>query len=389
LTATTPKISSSGPADQRSPRIQLHTLAGMRGILMFTVFFGHVALAFVLPVDASIAVLRVDAGIAEAALGLFFMLSGFLLTWVARPGEPYRRFIRRRLVKVFPNHVVTWTAGLILMFAFGVFTHWWAVLPGLFLVQSWIPVPEVLEGANGPSWSLSCELFMYAVFPFLLAWGLKLDTRRLWRALLVVAGAIIGFTVLVGLLVPAEPRISTTGDLSISAAQFYILIFHPLVRLLDFALGILIARLVISGQWRPVRARWMWLLLVAGWLLSLVLPPPLGFMAPFVPGLILVLGRAATADINGVQSIFTKPWAIWLGNRSFAFYLVHGNVLIYGERLFGEGPYPWVKAVPFVTGVLVVSLLLAHLLHIRVENPMMARYARPRRKPVAAEAPRS
>jgi len=384
-TSTTPGTGSAPAtaADRPPPRVQLSSLVGLRTILSLFVFSFHVALAFVFADDASRTVARLDVGFAEAALACFFMLSGFVLTWVARSGEPYRVFFRRRLVKIFPNHVVTWTAGLILMIAFGVYTSWWEVLPSLFLVQAWIPVESVLEGPNGPSWSLCCELFMYALFPLLLAWGIKLDARRLWRWMVIVGGGVMVLTAIVGLTVPSEPK-AIEG--TVSVYQIYVLIFFPLPRLADFVLGVLVARLVITGRWRPVRARWVWLLLGAGWAFSMLLPPPLGFVAPFLPVMVTLLGNLASADLDGSANFFTRPSMMWLGDRSFAFYLVHGNVLIYGERAFGQGPYPWPYAVLFVAGVLGVSIVLAHLLHTRVENPAMKRWARARPRPVPAAA---
>ena len=119
---------------------------------------------------------------------------------------------------------------------------------------------------------------------------------------------------------------------------------------------ILVARLVITGQWRPVRARWMWLTLAVGWVISMNLPNPLGFVAPWVPGLILALGTAATADINGSTNIMTRRWAMWLGDRSFAFYLIHGNVLIFSEKAIGQGPYPLAGAILFTLGIFGIFL---------------------------------
>ena len=380
MTTTPPAADTTG----RPPRVQLDTLVGMRGLLQLTVFFGHVMIAYVFTREISDPGVRYLAPPAEAVLSMFFMFSGFVLTWVARPGEPRRRFWRRRLVKIFPNHVVTWTAGLILMFAFGVFTSWAEVLPSLFLVHNWIPVEGVLAGTNGPNWSLTCELFMYALFPFLYVRVLRLDARRLWQWLVGITIGIMVFTAIVGLTVPSEP---TAFGQDVSAYQFYVLIFHPLVRLPEFVIGMLIARLVITGAWRPIRARWTWLALGIGWLVALALPYPLGFVAPFLPGLILGVGGGATADVNGSKSIFTRRWAMWMGERSFALYLVHGNVLIYSERAIGQGPYPTPLAALYVTGVLLTSILLAHLMRSRIEDPAMKRWSRPRRKPAAAPAP--
>jgi peptidoglycan/LPS O-acetylase OafA/YrhL len=224
---------------------------------------------------------------------------------------------------------------------------------------------------------------MYLTFPFFYVWVLRLDAGRLWRWLVGIAIGIMVFTAVVGLTVPREPK--AFGQ-DLSAYQYYILIFHPLVRLPEFVIGMLIARLVLTGQWRPVRVRWILLVLGIGWAIALNLPAPLGFVAPFVPGLILSVGAAATADINGSRSVFTRPWAMWLGQRSFALYLVHGNVLIYSRKVFGEHPYPTPYAILWTAGCFVVSVVLAHLLHTQVENPMMKRFARPRPKPRAEPA---
>jgi len=61
--------------------------------------------------------------------------------------------------------------GVVLMIVFGMFAtvSWWEVIPSFFLIQSWIPVENVLGQPNGPAWSLSCEMFMYAMFPFVFA----------------------------------------------------------------------------------------------------------------------------------------------------------------------------------------------------------------------------
>ena len=182
---------------------------------------------------------------------------------------------------------------------------------------------------------------------------------------------------------PSEPK--ALGQ-DVSAYQFYVLIFFPLGRLLDFTIGVLVARLVITGQWPRISNRWTVALLGIGWVISLNLPNPLGFVAPFVPGLILMLGNAAAADINGSTNVFTRRTLVWLGDISFAFYLIHGLVLIYTEKAIGQGPYPTPYATLYVAAVLAASILLAHLMRTRVEDPMMKHWSRPRRRPAASAA---
>jgi len=87
--------------------MRVASLTGLRGVAAVSVLLYHIPhqpafTQFAIPLFSR----------AYLAVDLFFILSGFVLTWVARPGEPRRRFYRRRLVKIFPNHIVTWTAGL-------------------------------------------------------------------------------------------------------------------------------------------------------------------------------------------------------------------------------------------------------------------------------------
>jgi peptidoglycan/LPS O-acetylase OafA/YrhL len=375
-------LTSTTDMPLHNPRLNLVSTTGLRGILAYTVFFFHSAMVFVLDKDISDAIIRIDVGPGEAALSFFFILSGFILVWVAKPGEPKRRFWRRRVVKIFPNHLLTWTAGLILMISFGVFSSWGEVLPQAFLIQSWIPAAGVLEGTNGPSWSLSCEMFFYLLFPFLLTRFRRIPAQNLWRWVYAVCGAMFAVTLLVGLFVPEEPK---AYDWGVPAAQFYLLIFFPLTRLLDFVLGMLLAFIVMRGLWRPVRQRWMWAWLAFGFVMSIVLPSPLGFVAPFIPGLVLMIGGAAMADISGRQSkILTNKWLVWMGDISFAFYLIHNLMLQYTERAIGEGPYPLQYALLFILGNWAVSIVLAYLVHTRVEMPAMRRWARPKRRPAPA-----
>src|SRR5919205_2887395 len=102
------------------PSSRLPTLTGLRFVAAAVVFANHAGLESVFASDiANFLLTGVTASAAEGAVAFFFMLSGFVLTWSDRPGDRPARFWRRRAVKVLPNHVVTWTAGLALMLLAG------------------------------------------------------------------------------------------------------------------------------------------------------------------------------------------------------------------------------------------------------------------------------
>jgi peptidoglycan/LPS O-acetylase OafA/YrhL len=117
---------------------------------------------------------------------LFFILSGFVISYVniadeARPfnAEQTRRFIIKRLMRLYP--LVLFCLGYLFVFRVGLsaiylmFSHappfawdgrsWTILLTQLTLTNAWLPDPD---DWNVPSWSISAEMFAYAMFPILL-----------------------------------------------------------------------------------------------------------------------------------------------------------------------------------------------------------------------------
>jgi peptidoglycan/LPS O-acetylase OafA/YrhL len=195
----------------------------------------------------------------HAGLSFFFILSGFVLTWGARPGEKARTFWRGRFVKIFPNHWVTFLVTALLLVAGGEVLFSGPNLANLFLVQTWVPDLDFWISMNAPSWSLTCEVFFYALFPLLL-WAVdRIPVRRLWLAAGVSLGAIVAAPVLIELLVPGTPKIPYPTLGPVSFDQLWLTYWFPPVRALEFVFGIVLARVVMAGKfprltWAPVTA---------------------------------------------------------------------------------------------------------------------------------------
>src|SRR5436305_1921821 len=112
---------------------------------------------------------RVVSDFGYIGVDFFFVLSGFVLAWSARPDVGPLRFWWNRFARIWPLHLTT----LLLALALGVAVASGgvaALLPNLFLVQAWWPQPDVYFGFNAVSWSLSCEVFFYLCFPLLFRW---------------------------------------------------------------------------------------------------------------------------------------------------------------------------------------------------------------------------
>ncbi len=129
---------------------------------------------------------RLSIMLAAGAVSSFFLLSGFVLTWTRRADDTPLRFYRRRIVKIFPNHVVT----LVLMLGL----LWVTTAPSpapvqeptagqamanLFLVHTWYPDLGMVTSGTGVTWSLASELFFYLLFPLIIVPLCALPVRRL------------------------------------------------------------------------------------------------------------------------------------------------------------------------------------------------------------------
>jgi len=124
------------------------------------------------------------------AVTVFFVLSGFVLAYNYDLGAPWcgkqrRRFAIARFSRVYPAYF----AGLLSLIPVAVYRLWRDIPLGeysfssgilnLLLLQAWSPRHAL--SWNYPGWSLSCEAFYYAIFPFLGVW--------LWKARSPRAGA--------------------------------------------------------------------------------------------------------------------------------------------------------------------------------------------------------
>lgn len=364
---------------------RLPSLTGMRFIAAVLVFVTHVAAGkLFLDADLNDFLNQYLSRSGYLGVSFFFVLSGFILTWTARPNDTTLRFYRRRLVKIYPNHFVTWLAGLSLMIWAGTAVNAGNTLPSLFLVQSWSPSFGVMMGTNGPSWSLACELLFYLSFPVLLLWLRKIPAARLWATAGLVAAA-VWLVPLISQLLPENPEAPFQP---VSWWKYWFVYFMPASRLFEFVMGIVMALIVQKGRWIGMSRGHSFLLLGVAYVLQVALPDSWGLVAPVVLPLGLVVAAGAVADVTGQRSIFATRTMVWLGEISFAFYLVHILVFEYGP--IGLVTHPGAEhargtlvSIGLIAVTFALSLLFGWLLYTLVEQPMMRRFSRPKKKPVA------
>nr|WP_275467062.1 acyltransferase [Streptomyces noursei] len=363
----------------------LPSLTGMRFVAALLVFIAHVSAAWMFTDQSLNKGLSTYLGMfGSLGVSFFFLLSGFVLTWSARDGDRSGRFWRRRLTKIYPTHFVTWVAALLLGLAAGQALTAGQFLPGLFLVQTWVPDPLVLNGVNSPAWSLSVELVFYLCFPVLIGLVKKIRPERLWWwAGAMVLGALLVATAAEALL----PHV-TVPSLKYGWLQFWIVYFVPVSRLFEFGLGMLLARIVMTGRWIPVN-RWVAALtLIPGYLLSLWIPTTHGVVLPVLVPLGLTVASWAHADAEGRTSPLGGRTMVWLGEISFAFYMLQLVVGPVGPAKYGSRQqWDTGEALLRATGWLALTIVLAWILYRTVELPMVKRWSRPRHRPQSQAVP--
>ncbi|WP_234432052.1 acyltransferase family protein [Streptomyces sp. NRRL S-241] len=389
---------ASTTSPDAAKRAKLPSLTGLRFFAALSVFFFHSSLTdSPIPPNAPINPFA-DASIADGfstafgkagylGVSFFFVLSGFVLAWAAKPGERVTAFLRRRLLKIFPNHVVVFAAAM-LLFAGSAVTGVADWLPNLFLIHTWWPQPTVNLSVNPPSWSLGSELLFYMLFPALIVPIRRLRGRTaLWGWSAAMVAGMVAMQLIATYFVPDTPKSTITP---ISGMQFWFGYLLPAGRLFEFVLGILLARIVLAGLWpRRVGFGVSAVLTVLGYAAALVAPFQYGFVVATIVPVAALIGATAQADVDGRATFLRSRPMVWLGEVSFGFYLVQGVTIFYLRSLLGEHTYSVPVALLVIAGFLAASLLGGWLLFRFVEMPAMRRFgrARPRTPSVPAPAP--
>ncbi|MET8681283.1 acyltransferase [Streptomyces sp. NPDC004647] len=315
------------PSASAQPAARLDSLTGLRWIAAFGVFLSHVSTLLPLPQTDAVFVLG------SSGVTFFFVLSGFVLNWTYTAGDRVGAFYGRRFARIWPMLVIGALLPLALQLpdAQGQQATWYVMIAisVVLLLQAWVPT-WILGGTSPVTWSLACEAFFYALFPFVAKLTIRRSVRWLgWAAATLV---LIGWGIKVWLWQAyppqAQPSWSDMGGVVFGT-------YSPIARLWEFLLGVVAAAAVRQGWRSKLGVRSATGLLVAGlfvlWLLrgetwrTLIIYDVLSQVT--APLYALVVVAVAAQDLAGRRSwLGTKPM-VALGEWSYAFYLLHFTVL--------------------------------------------------------------
>jgi len=303
----------------------------------------------------------------HVGVDVFFVISGFIIAWVAILGqgqgkapEPPGEFLVKRAFRLAPPYWLmsvlhaTWLNPV----STGVLLTSFAFMPQANVDAPYFGYPALYVG-----WSLNYEVFFYA----LCAMGLALFGRR---ALALVALALFTTTVIVpfwhsgGVQRNPEALYDWATPLQAMAA-------NPLV--LEFLLGAGLAWLYAKHRHRltPTFARVLMAVGVATFVMSVAGPvPKFDLLGRGLPAGLLLIGMVAMEHCGELR---VPRVAVWLGELSYALYLVHPSVIEATHRLVGVLSPEWIGTQLMLFAVnFALTLALAVLLHRYVEQPSIA-----------------
>jgi peptidoglycan/LPS O-acetylase OafA/YrhL len=365
------RVHAESTLAQRTGR--LDSLTGLRWWAAFAVFLYHMNNFAPLPAPTQTVLLNGYLGVT-----FFFVLSGFVLTWSARPSVPISTFYWRRFARIWPAHMVA------LLIAIPVFYTLLPIPEGSFLkpfdlailllsvpiIQAWWSNPMILFSGNPAAWTLTCEAFFYALHPWISRVLVPMAKRG---ALLLAAGIVLyAFVFRVASLLWPDAGLGVVPV--------------PVQRLPEFVLGMALAWAMRSG-WRP-RIHPLVGVAALGAVVALRVvaqrffaEAPAGVLIDgisnelFTVACGIAIVALASHALRGGRLWFASSWQVRLGEWSFAFYLVHATFIYLALRIFGYQPASWTNLLWFAV-LFVVDLIVAWALHTYVERFMEKRMRR-------------
>jgi peptidoglycan/LPS O-acetylase OafA/YrhL len=356
-----------------APPRGIASLTGIRGVAAVWVFLTHyqAVMAGYLQSPAIGANRFMYNGF--RGVDLFFALSGFILMHVHGQdfhrveAGPLRRFYILRGFRVVPLNTAVLLALVPLVLTLPGLVDWFRVDHGapipyhardfsaagfvqsLLLAQTWTFAK--LGEWNGPAWSLSAEVFGYAIFPLLARMLIRRNA-----ATFCAAAALASLSLLMVLLaVGGHAQDSPTGTFGLIRMIFCFIAGMSLARC--FQLRPDLGRAAPALAWASLA--WIAAALAVGWANMFVV---FGFC-----GLILALAYQRGA----IDALLSSGPAMFLGRISFSLYMVHYiplklSLWLLSTRLADAGLAPRVACLAAIPPL---CLALAVVTHRAIELP--------------------
>jgi peptidoglycan/LPS O-acetylase OafA/YrhL len=382
LPAVSPK-----PAVATTRKPPLPALTGIRTLLALAIVLFHFT-----PPHLGLLYPIIDNG--YVFVGVFFLISGYVLTYnyADRAATLVKRdFWLARFSRLYPVYL------LVLILSFHMLQSEWQARSHLEFWQGLILTPFVLQGWspslatfwNTVSWTLSCEVVLYAAFPFLIRapWP-----RKPVHLVLMLLGLwIVGLLPHSLYLLLNPDHIVGPVDRYSSTQLLRFLKYTPLPYACTFLTGVTLGKLQLALQITPrqrLALTAVSLATVGLFFYTVVLRAPYllmhgGLLTPLFAALILGLSGP-----HFLSALFSWRPILIVGESSYCLYLLHFNVFqllhIYHvpERLHLAAFDPWLSYAILV----LLSLVVYYFVETPARKALLRRFSRKPRTHLPASA---
>lgn len=342
-------------------------LASLRFLAAMMIFVLHISGRLGVPNLRSVFALG-------SGVSFFYVLSGFILTYVYfKPGVAinWKSFFRKRFFRLWPLHFLMLIVVLLVApkVQQSLSSKLIEIPLQLTLTQSWLGSVPIALGFNGPSWSVSTEFGFYLLFPFLL---------KLYRHIYLTFAVAVILTA--GVIFVAMLTHGSTSEWLWGALKV-----HPFGRLIEFIFGICTAKLFLNFDSKSLSKHTFFALELMAISLLIAAPMLIKYSYQYIKplpgaryllsyllhsGLFVFYGFLiwVVAHQKGILSrLLSIKALVFLGEISFAFYLVHQPVIKFFQQRPGiiDGFSPLVT---FLT-ILFISLSFSYVAYKMVEMP--------------------
>lgn len=280
-------------------------------------------------------------------VSFFLILSGFVMEKGYREridGISYLQFAKSRLLRVYPTHLLCLAVALCVSLFLLTPIKWEGIIANMLLLQSWTPDKEIYFSGNSVSWFLSVILFCYLVFPVMS----KLVRR--YRHLSLVAILTLYFILV--FLTPEE-------------RWHDVLYVNPLCRVVDFFIGMWLCEMLVNSrnvyEKKLNKGTWggQFLGLISLFVslsaiyFSLSVPKWINFSVMWwLPSVFIIYVCYILRDNDDlISKVLRHKIPVALGTLSFAFYMIHIQVLRINNYLMEQIPINYI-----VDGLIVLTV---------------------------------
>ena len=306
---------------------------------------------------------------APTGVGYLYVLSGFVMSLVYfRPKEKFNilGYWSTRFIRLYPLYIISFLLVCYYYIDFVARVKPQKTLANIFILQAWIP--SYAQSFNYASWSMTVEIFFYALFPFFTIWAYRQSTKKL-----------IWFSIILWFISQVIYHILWIG---FYPEYRYFLVYFPLFHLNSFIMGVVGGIWYVrEGQGQEVKPRDNLLVLTGALLFAIIytvasniflqLPHALQPMAGLLAPILIIIIVTLAMDKSRLSVILNHPVLVNLGETAYALYILHVPVIWIYERALENSSLADPRLV-FSYTALPLMIGVGLFAHFYVDQPLRA-----------------